>query len=200
MASKCKAKNPNTCRVHGKGGEAERLQKVAREASRSGNMSLYMSTRAEIDALSDDKATKLVQSFRDNKPMEPWMDSNGTVLADTPNNTLVNHLYRSASHEVAATDQVTDLLRMRGYGDQDLLLAKHFGFEKDGNPTTNSVTARKITRLTDEIEKKNNVRYPPAQKEAFLNRYFEVRATTSTADRSHCKQFVEDYGKFITSR
>lgn len=198
MANKCKARNPNTCRIHGKGGEVERLQKIATTASRSGNMSLYMSTRAEIDALTDDKATKLVQSFRDNKPMEPWMDSTGTVLADTPNTTLVNHLYRSASHEVAATDQVTDLLSMRGYKDQDLLLAKHFGFEKDGNPSTNTITARKLTRLTDEIEAKHGVRYPPANKEAFISKYFARNASTVTADRALCKRFIEDYEKFVT--
>lgn len=200
MANQCKARNPNTCRVHGKGGEVERLQKIANNASRKGDMGLYMSTRAEIEALTDDKTSKLVKSFRENSQIETWRDSSGTVLADTPNKTLVNHLYRSASHEVAATDQVTELLSMRGYGEKDLLLAKHFGFEKDGNPSTSTVTARKLTRLTDEIEAKQGVRYPPASKEAFISKYFARNASTVTADRALCKRFIEDYEKFVTSR
>jgi hypothetical protein len=186
--------------VHGKGGEVERLQKIANTASRKGDMGLYMSTRAEIEALTDDKTSKLVQSFRENSQIETWRDSSGTVLADTPNKTLVGHLYRSASHEVAATDQVTELLKIRGYGDQDLLLAKHFGFEKDGNPSTNTVTARKLTRLTDEIEASHGVRYPPANKETFINKYFARNASTTTADRALCKRFVEDYAKYVTKQ
>lgn len=177
----------------------DRLQKIADKASRSGNMSLYISTRNEMKALSDDKKNEFSNSLRNNSAIETWTDHSGNLLADTPNDALVAHLYNSASHEVSATDQVTDLLRMRGYGDQDLLLAKHFKFEKDGNPSTNSVTARKLTRLTDEIEKKNNLRYPPAKKEAFINKYFDLRSSTATADRAHCKQFVEDYERFVTS-
>lgn len=199
MANNCKAKVPSACRVHGKGGEIDRLQKIADKASRSGNMSLYLSTRAEMKALTDDKKTEFSNSLRNNNAMEPWKDHSGNLLADTPNDVLVTHLYNSASHEVSDTDQVTELLRIRGYGDQDLLLAKHFKFEKDGNQSTNSVTARKITRLTDEIEKKNNVRYPPAKKEAFINKYFDLRASTAAADRSQCKQFVEDYEKYVTA-
>lgn len=177
----------------------DRLQKIAEKASRSGNMSLYLSTRTEMKALSDDKMTELAKSLRNNSAIETWKDHAGNLLADTPNGALITHLYSSASHEVTDTDQVTELLKIRGYGDQDLLLAKHFKFEKAGNQSTNSITARKITRLTDEIEKKNNIRYPPAQKEAFINRYFDLRASTTTADRSHCKQFVEDYEKYITA-
>lgn len=198
MANKCKARNPNACRIHGKGGEVERLQKIANIASRKGDMSLYMSTRAEIEALTDDKTSLLVKSFRENSQLETWRDSSGTVLADTPNSTLVNHLYRSAAHTVDATDQVTEILSMRGYGDQDLLLAKHFGFEKEGNPSTNTITARKLTRLTDEIESKQGVRYPPANKEAFINKYFPRNASTVSANRQLCKQFIEDYEKFVT--
>lgn len=176
----------------------DRLQKIADKASRSGNMSLYLSTRTEMKALTDDKKMEFSDSLRNNNAMEPWKDHSGNLLADTPNDVLVTHLYNSASHEVSDTDQVTELLKIRGYGEQDLLLAKHFKFEKDGNQSTNSVTARKITRLTDEIEKNNNVRYPPSNKEAFIRSYFNLSNYTHNANRAHCKKFVEDYTAFLT--
>jgi hypothetical protein len=197
MANNCKAKDPNSCRVHGKGGELVRLQKVANDASTRGDMRLYLSTRAEMESLSDDKMNKLAKSFRENRSFETWRDHSGKVLSDTPNASLVNHLYRSASHNVSEANEAAELLKIRGYEDHDLLLAKHFGFEKEGNPSTNAVTARKLTRLTDEIEAKYEVRYPPSNKQAFINKYFNSSSSMVTADRAHCKKFVEEYEQFI---
>jgi hypothetical protein len=54
MATQCRAKDPSSCRVHGTSGELQKLQKIAASAIISGDMDLYVSTRAEMDALSDE--------------------------------------------------------------------------------------------------------------------------------------------------
>lgn len=57
MANDCRAKDPSSCRVHGSSGTYEKLQAVADSAAASGDSALYMKTRAEMDALSDDVTT-----------------------------------------------------------------------------------------------------------------------------------------------
>ena len=57
MGIQCRAKDPNSCRVHGTSGAYERLQTIADKAALSGNTSLYMDTRAQMDALSDEADT-----------------------------------------------------------------------------------------------------------------------------------------------
>ena len=54
MANDCRAKDPSSCRVHGTSGTYEKLQAVADTAAANGDSALYMKTRAEMDALSDD--------------------------------------------------------------------------------------------------------------------------------------------------
>ena len=54
MGIHCRAKDPNSCRVHGTSGTYEKLQEVADQAALSGDMKTYMTTRAEMDALTDD--------------------------------------------------------------------------------------------------------------------------------------------------
>lgn len=54
MANDCRAKDPSSCRVHGTSGTYEKLQAIADSAATSGDSALYMKTRAEMDALSDD--------------------------------------------------------------------------------------------------------------------------------------------------
>lgn len=54
MANDCRAKDPNSCRVHGTSGTYEKLQAIADSAASSGDSDLYMKTRAEMDALSDE--------------------------------------------------------------------------------------------------------------------------------------------------
>lgn len=174
------------------------MQGVADRAATSGNIELYLRTRAEMEALTDDQLPNFAPPYRDNNDLETWKDHSGNLLADTPSKTLVTHLYRSASRELPDADKVTDLLNLRRYGDHDLLLAKHFGLEKDGNPSTNAITARKLTRLTADIEAKHKVRYPPPNKEAFIRKYFNLSSTVTNADRAHCKKFVEDYEKYVT--
>lgn len=57
MGIQCRAKDPNSCRVHGTSGTYERLQIIADKAALSGNTSLYMDMRAQMDALSDEADT-----------------------------------------------------------------------------------------------------------------------------------------------
>lgn len=58
MANDCRAKDPSSCRVHGTSGTYEKLQAIADSAATSGDSALYMKTRAEMDALSDDVTTE----------------------------------------------------------------------------------------------------------------------------------------------
>lgn len=59
MANDCRAKDPDSCRVHGTSGTYDKLQAIAHEAAKAGNSELYMKTRAEIDALNDEGATSV---------------------------------------------------------------------------------------------------------------------------------------------
>lgn len=198
MANNCRAKDPNSCRVHGNGGTLDQLQKAADTAAIQHDIQKYLSIRAQMESLTDEQPSGFTPPYRDNNNLETWKDQSGNILADTPTELLVTNLYRSASRDLPDTDKVTDLLRIRRYEDQDLLLAKHFGFGKDSNHSTNAVTARKLSRLTDEIETTNKVRFPPSNKEAFIRRYFDLSNYTHTATREHCKKFVEDYKTFLT--
>jgi hypothetical protein len=55
MGIQCRAKDPSSCRVHGTQGTYEKLQVVADKAAMSGNTSLYMDIRAQMDELMDDE-------------------------------------------------------------------------------------------------------------------------------------------------
>jgi hypothetical protein len=57
MGIQCRAKDPSSCRVHGTSGTYERLQGIADRAALSGNTSLYLDMRAQMDALSDEVDT-----------------------------------------------------------------------------------------------------------------------------------------------
>jgi hypothetical protein len=61
MAIQCRAKNPNSCRVHGTNGEYEKLQKAADLAARSGHVELYMNVRSQMDALQDEPEDQMDQ-------------------------------------------------------------------------------------------------------------------------------------------
>lgn len=62
MGIQCRAKDPNSCRVHGTSGSYEKLQAIADRAALSGNTSLYMDMRAQMDALSDDISGDAVEA------------------------------------------------------------------------------------------------------------------------------------------
>lgn len=62
MGIQCRAKDPNSCRVHGTSGTYERLQIIADRAAISGNTSLYMDTRAQMDELSDEVSGDAVEA------------------------------------------------------------------------------------------------------------------------------------------
>jgi hypothetical protein len=93
--------------------------------------------------------------------------------------------------------KVAEILRSRGYEEQDLLLAKHFCFGKDDNSSTNAVTARKLSVLTAEIENKHGVRYVPSTKQRLIEKYFNLGTYTYKANRERCKRFVEEYEEFV---
>lgn len=62
MGIQCRAKDPNSCRVHGTSGSYEKLQAIADRAALSGNTSLYMDMRAQMDALSDEISGDAVEA------------------------------------------------------------------------------------------------------------------------------------------
>lgn len=197
MANNCRAKEPNSCRVHGNGGELDRLQGVADNAATSGNIELYLSTRAQMETLKDDEPTKFIAPDRGVFSIENWKDDQGEIMEEAPNDMLIANLYKASAGELPDTNKVIDILKKRGYEDQDLFLAKHFRFGREDNSSTNPVTARKLSRLTTEIENRNKVRFPPPAKEAFIRKYFDLSSPTQAADREHCKRFIEDYTKFL---
>lgn len=53
MASECRAKDPSSCRVHGTGGSFEKFQAIADAAAVSGDVDLYIKTRAKIDSIEE---------------------------------------------------------------------------------------------------------------------------------------------------
>jgi hypothetical protein len=53
MAKECRAKDPNSCRVHGSHDASQDLRAVADSAATSGNVDLYLATREKMDTKKD---------------------------------------------------------------------------------------------------------------------------------------------------
>jgi hypothetical protein len=62
MGIQCRAKDPNSCRVHGTSGRYEKLQGIADRAALAGNTSLYMDVREQMDALNDDLSHEAIEA------------------------------------------------------------------------------------------------------------------------------------------
>lgn len=50
----CRAKDPSTCRVHGRGGELTVLRKAAKRAMKKGDLHKYLGIKERMGSLSDD--------------------------------------------------------------------------------------------------------------------------------------------------
>jgi hypothetical protein len=61
MATECRAKNPNACRVHGNP-TISSLQEKVDQAAKAGNMNDYLSLRAQVDAAHEALDSETVSS------------------------------------------------------------------------------------------------------------------------------------------
>lgn len=199
MATQCRAKNPNSCRVHGNGGMLERLTAMNEEAYTNNDVLLYMTTRDQIEALSDDSETpSFIAPDRGDLIIDNWTNKHGEIIPEAPNDMLLSNLYQSSFMPVAKMDQVEDMLADRGYDEKDMFLAKHFHFKKgeDGR-TMRDITKMEVIRAGMNIERTHGVTVDNHDRDIFSEKYFQFYSMDTTVTKDRCQKFVEGYEDYV---
>lgn len=200
MAVQCRAKNPSSCRVHGTGGMVERLTATNEEAYRDNDVMLYMDTRNQLEALTEDSETpSFIAPDRGDLAVENWTNKHGEIIPEAPNDMLVSNLYQSSSSPVAHVNQIEDMLADRGYGEQDLLLTKHFGFKKtdSGKRNEREVSQTEVVRACMEIENKHGITVDNHDRDIFTEKYFHFTSTDTVTTKERCQKLVEGYESYV---
>jgi hypothetical protein len=179
----------------------EELQTVADKAAFSGDIDLYMRTRAEIENLTDEPAPSFIAPDTGNLLVDNWKDDDGNLLPESPNDMLLSNLAQSSVQPMPDTEKVEEMLRGRGYDDEDLFLAKHFHFRKEetGRHHSREITRMEVIRAGREIERKHGAQIDPHDRDQVIERYFHFFSSDIVTHRERCKQYVEGYGRYVQS-
>lgn len=199
----CRAKDPHSCRVHGNGGEFERLQAVADNAAVSKDVDLYLSTRAQIESLTDDtELTQFIAPDNGNLDLHDWKDRTGDIVPEAPNDMLLNNLHRSSYMYVSEESEIETLLTGRGYDKQDMFLAKHFQFRKDDSSTTRlEIMSNDAFRVCDALQKEEGITLSTENTERIVNQHFDFQKWTGSGEsKEQCQEFVKSYRKLLTDK
>lgn len=199
MSVPCRAKNPTSCRVHGDGGMVERLTAMNEEAYTNNDVILYMKTRDELEALSDDSDTPtFIAPDRGDLIIDNWTNKHGEIIPEAPNDMLLSNLYQSSFMPVAKMNQVEDMLADRGYGEKDIFLAKHFQFKKDESAQNmRDVTQMEVIRAGMDIEKTHGVTVDRHDRDIFSEKYFHFYSMDTTVTKDRCQKFIEGYEDYV---
>lgn len=199
MATQCRAKNPSTCRMHGSGGMVERLESISEEAYRDNDVILYMKTREQLEALSDDSDTpSFIAPDRGDLILDNWTNQHGEIIPEAPNDMLLSNLYQSSYMPVGKINQVEDMLADRGYDEKDMFLAKHFCFKKeDSEDRWREVTRTEVARAGMNIEKANGVTVDHHDRDIFSEKFFYFASLDTTVTKRMCQKFVEGYEEYV---
>lgn len=205
MPTQCRAKDPNSCRVHGSGGKLEFLQQQADHYLRMRNMSAYIAIKADIDKLADEDEPKpsfegMIAPDTGNLIVGNWKDENGQVIAEAPNDMLLSNLSQSSVQSMPDTERIKEILRSRGYNENDLFMTKHFHFKKDDPDSKDrEITQMEVIRASMDIENKHGVKVDPHDRDQVIERHFYYIQYDTTATKSRCKKFIEDYENYAKS-
>jgi hypothetical protein len=200
MASQCRAKDPNSCRVHGSGGMMERLTAMNEEAFRDNDVMLYVQTKDQIEALSEDSDTpSFIAPDRGELLVDNWTNKHGEIIPEAPNDMLLSNLYQSSAMPVTKINQIEDMLADRGYGEKDMFLAKHFRFKKDESGARNmrEVTKTEVARAGMNIERSHGVTVDNHDRDIYSEQYFHFVSYDTTVTKERCQQFVEGYETYV---
>lgn len=200
MATVCRAKNPTSCRVHGNGGMMERLTALNEEAYVNNDVLLYMKTRDQIEALSDDSETpSFIAPDRGDLILGNWTNQHGEIIPEAPNDMLLSNLYQSSYMPVDKINQVEDMLADRGYDQKDLFLAKHFSLKK-GDPDSKytEVAKTEVNRAAMDIEKIHGVEMDRHDRDIFTEQYFYFHSSLdTTVTKYRCQKFMDEYEAYV---
>lgn len=195
----CRAKNPNSCRVHGNGGMVERLTKMNEEAYRDNDVLQYMTTRDQLEALSDDSETpSFIAPDRGDLIVDNWTNQHGEIIPEAPNDMLLSNLYQSSFMPVTKISQIEDMLADRGYDEKDLFLAKHFSFKKnDKDQSLRDITQMETVRAAMNIERKHGVIVDNHDRDIYSEKHFHFVSYDTTVEKARCQKFVEGYEDYV---
>jgi hypothetical protein len=185
--------------MHGSGGMVERLESISEEAYRNNDVILYMKTREQLEALSDDSDTpSFIAPDRGDLILDNWTNQHGEIIPEAPNDMLLSNLYQSSFMPVDKINQVEDMLADRGYDEKDMFLAKHFCFKKeDGEQKYREVTRMEVIRAGMNIEKAHEVTVDRHDRDIFSEKFFYFTTTDTTTTKRRCQQFVEGYEEYV---
>lgn len=199
----CRAKDPNSCRVHGSGGTMQHLQSIADKATQNKDMSTYIKTRAMIDSLDENGETPtFILPDTGNLTLKNFMSKDGEILREAPNDMLIRNLSDPNLHDTPEHKAITSVLEGRGWDESSLLLAKHFGFRKDEESWEkqgHSITLTQLENASGDIEKKHGVTDMSAvMRYEFIHETFDFDVDNNVkANSDSCKKFVENYEKIV---
>lgn len=199
MATQCRAKNPSSCRMHGSGGMLERLEATAEEAYTNNDVLLYMKTREQLDALSEDSENpSFIAPDRGDLILSNWTNQHGEIIPEAPNDMLLSNLYQSSYMPVDKVNQVEDMLADRGYDEKDIFLAKYFLFKKeDSTDRWREISRIEVARAGIDIEKAHGVTVDHHDREIFSEKFFYFAFTDTTVTKRMCQKFVEGYEDYV---
>lgn len=176
----------------------ESLQRIADKAASEGNTTLYFSIREEMESLADPEET-FIAPDTGNLIIENWKDSTGEIIPEAPNDMLLSNLYQSSVHSTSDAPKIAELLKARGYEEQDLFLAKHFRFKlEDNDGYLREVTSMEILRACNDIQNELQITPDDNEKDAFIQNRFRIYGRDTDITKAEGRKFITDYQSLLT--
>jgi hypothetical protein len=180
----------------------ETLQGLADSYAQNRDVARYMAVRADMDKLTDEDpaAEKPVFIAPDtgNLIVGNWLDEDGDIMPEAPNDMLLSNLYQSSYTHVKQSDQIEDMLRDRGYTDKDLRLAKYFRFKKeDDDFRYREVSSMEVIRALADVQDKVGIVPHTGQREVFIRDKFGSSRYGFDISKDEAQKCLDDYKEFL---
>lgn len=154
--STCRAKNPETCRIHGSTGQYTQLAAMADHAARTHDSARYMALKEQMEALQDDDGISPVAPDTSDMRIDSWGTNETELDPRTPNNVIAYTLNAHMHGFPQYVPSAVKILQERGYSETEIASMKHFRFRKD-DEIMRHVSKPEAMRAVMEYERANKV-------------------------------------------
>lgn len=199
--STCRAKNPETCRIHGAAGQYSSLEAQADFYSRKGDIASYMAIKQQMENLQDDDETTLIAPDTSDMRIDSWSVSETELSPRTPNNVIAYTL--GGMHGFAVYIKSAEkILDQRGYSEREIAAMKHFRFRKDDD-FTRDITTGEVLRSVRDYENTHGTALTNGEYENLTVTHFgasfgQVREVTVTKEQA--LEFLTDAENHVKAK